>query len=103
MSDFASPWGTEIVTARVLGVRCKVFETRPHSLADLLVDASRFGDRPHVIQGERSLTFDQLLGATASFAAQLRSRYSLVRGDRVLLLGSNSIEWIVMFWTCVSQ
>ncbi|MDT5264612.1 MAG: steroid-24-oyl-CoA synthetase [Mycobacterium sp.] len=103
MPDLTAPWGTRIVTEQVLGVRCKVFEPRPRSLADLLVDADRFGDRRHVIQGERSLTFDQLLGATASFAAQLRSRYSLVRGDRVLLLGSNSIEWIVMFWTCVSQ
>ena len=103
MTDFASSWGTQIVTEEVLGVRCKVFEPRPRSLVDLLHDATRFGDRPHVIQGERSLTFDQLLGATASFAAQLRSRYSLARGDRVLLLGSNSIEWIVMFWTCVRQ
>ena len=103
MSDFASPWGTEIVTEQVLGARCKVFEHRPHSLADLLVDAHRFGDRLHVIQGERSLTFDQLLWATDSFAAQLHSRCSLARGDRVLLLGANSIEWIVMFWTCVRQ
>ena len=103
MSDFAAAWGTQIVTEQVLGVPCKVFEHRPRSLADLLVDAHRFGDRRHVIQGERSLTFDQLLWATASFAAQLRSRYSLVPGDRVLLLGANSIEWIVMFWTCVSQ
>lgn len=103
MSDFAGSWGTQIVTEQVLGVPCGVFERRPRSLADLLIYADRFGDRPHVIQGERSLTFDQLLTATATFAAQLRSRYSLVRGDRVLLLGANSIEWIVMFWTCVSQ
>jgi long-chain acyl-CoA synthetase len=102
-ADEAGVWGTRIVTERVLGTQCKVFERRPRSLADLLIDAHRFGDRPHVIQGERSLTFGQLLEATATFAAQLRSRYSLVRGDRVLLLGANSIEWVVMFWTCVSQ
>jgi len=103
MSDFAATWGTQIVTEQVLGVPCMVFERRPRSLADLLINARRFGDRPHIIQGERHLTFDQLLGATAAFAARLRSRYALVRGDRVLLLGANSIEWIVMFWTCVSQ
>jgi long-chain acyl-CoA synthetase len=103
MSDFASAWGTEIVTEQVLGAPGKVFECRPRSVADLLVNAHRFGDRPHVIQGELRLTFDQLLGATASFAKQLRARYSLTRGDRVLLLGANSIEWIAMFWTCVSQ
>jgi long-chain acyl-CoA synthetase len=103
MPELVGSWGTKVVTEQVLGAPCKVFESRPHSLAELLGNADRFGSRPHVRHGGRTLTFDDLSGATASVAEQLRSRYALVRGDRVLLLGANSTEWIIMFWTCVSQ
>lgn len=103
MPELVGSWGTDVVIEHVLGSPCKVFESRPRSLAELLGNAVRLGDRPYVIQGDRTLTFDALSGAMASFAEQLRSRHSLRRGDRVLLLGANSIEWVVMFWTCVSQ
>jgi len=103
MPDSALAWGTRIITEQVLGAPCQVFEHRPRSLSDLLTSAGRFGDRQHIVQGDRSLTFDEMLSTTATFAERMRSRYGLTRGDRVLLLGANSIEWIAVFWTCVRE
>ncbi|GAB3199077.1 class I adenylate-forming enzyme family protein [Nocardioides hungaricus] len=47
-------------------------------------------------QGERSLTWRQLDKAVQASARALLAR-GLVAGDRVMLLGENSVEWVVTF------
>ena len=50
----------------------------------------------------RILSYPDLWRRIASFAWHLRER-GIRRGDRLLLWGENEPEWIVAFWSCVSQ
>jgi long-chain acyl-CoA synthetase len=74
-----------------------VYTNRPGSTAELLLEARRWGDREFLVQGERRITTRGHEQAVARVAAQLRER-GIGRGDRVMLLGFNRIEWIVAFW-----
>jgi len=91
-------WGKEIGTEVVRGIRFRTYTERPRDIAVLLAFADRWGDRPHIVQGERVVTFAEVRRAAEAKAAQLALR----SGDRVLLLGFNSPEWIINFWACVT-
>jgi long-chain acyl-CoA synthetase len=90
-------WGRDVERADVDGHPCLVYSRRPHSVSGLLLDARRWGDREYLAQGDRRLTRAAHERAVARVAADLRAR-GVSPGDRVLLLGFNSIEWVVAFW-----
>ncbi|MFB9073440.1 class I adenylate-forming enzyme family protein [Citricoccus parietis] len=50
-----------------------------------------------LVQGDRRLTYADHEAAVARVANRL-SAYGITLGDRVMLLGFNSIEWYVSFW-----
>ena len=50
----------------------------------------------------RVLSYSDLWRRIASFAVHLRER-GIRKGDRLLLWGENGPEWVVAFWSCVSQ
>jgi len=62
--------------------------------------ANHWGTRPYIVQGDRLITFDALLKASAAKAQELRAA-GVGRGDRILILGWNSPDWILNFWACV--
>jgi long-chain acyl-CoA synthetase len=93
-------WGTDVVVEDVLGAPCKVFAPRPVHLGQLLAEADRHGRRAHLVAGDRRLGFDGLAPAVDRVAARLAAE-GLSPGDPILLLGANSIEWIVAFWTAL--
>jgi acyl-CoA synthetase (AMP-forming)/AMP-acid ligase II len=97
----SAEWGTRIETAEYGGVRYRVYADRPRDVADMLSYASRWGDRPHIVQGDRVVTFAELTAAVAAKADEL-ARLRLRRGDLAMVLGFNSIEWVVNFWAIVS-
>ncbi len=76
---------------------------RPH-LATLLDDFRRHGDQravvAHIGNRRHSSTWAELAVLTARFAAEL-TRRDINAGDRVLLWGRNSAEWIAAFLGCV--
>jgi steroid-24-oyl-CoA synthetase len=90
-------WGRAVERATVAGHPCLVYSSRPRSVSDLLLDARRWGDREYLAQGGRRLTRAGHESAVARVAAELRA-LDVGTGDRVLLLGFNSIEWVVAFW-----
>jgi long-chain acyl-CoA synthetase len=90
-------WGREVERAEVAGHPCLVYSRRPRSVAGLLLDGRRWGDREYLVQGERRLGRVAFERAVARVAAGLRAR-GAGAGDQVLLLGFNSIEWLVAFW-----
>lgn len=100
MADTDAPdavvWGSDIVR-RDVGVRFLCYEPRRRHAADLLLDARRFADRVHLVQGDRRLTFADVDRASARVAAALAAR-GVRPGGRVLLLAANSPEWVVAFW-----
>lgn len=93
-------WGKEIATEVIGGIPYKMYTDRPHRVGDLLDFSLRWSSRPHIIHGERVLTFAELHSAVLSKADALSS-LGLKAGERVFILGWNSLEWVVNFWACL--
>ncbi len=81
----------ELITAEVLGCEVAVFAKRPRSLAELLANAGGHGDRPFLVDGDRSVTFAGL-GAELAGRASLLGAAGVGQGDRVLLAGRTSLD-----------
>jgi long-chain acyl-CoA synthetase len=92
----ADQWGTEI-RRRERGIPFRCYHPRPHHVLDLLDEARTWGDRDHLVQGGRRLTFQQATQAIERVASLLADR-GLGAGDRILILAPNSPEWVVTLW-----
>jgi len=93
----------ETVDDIVLGERMRVFKKRHRSLREMLALSAPFGDKEYVYFDDgRRLTFAQHLDVVGSVAAALRERYGIEPGDRVAILGANSLEWLLTFWATIS-
>jgi long-chain acyl-CoA synthetase len=95
-----APWGTRIVRSTGPGHPFLQYEVRRRRLPELLGDAARWGDRAHLVQGGRRLTYRRFLAAVETVAATL-ARRGVRPGDRLLLLAANSPEWVVTFWAAL--
>ena len=93
----AVSWGATTTRGRVRGFDCLVFSERPAGLDQLLDGVARWGDREYLIEGNRRITFDDLLCLVDAVASEL-GRQGVGPGERVLFLARNSIEWVVAFW-----
>jgi long-chain acyl-CoA synthetase len=85
----------------VLGHRMTVFRDRHRSLRSLLDASRQYGDRDYLVDGDRRISYAEHHAAVARVAAMLAGR-GVGKGDRVAILGRNSIEWVVTFWAAVS-
>jgi acyl-CoA synthetase (AMP-forming)/AMP-acid ligase II len=94
-------WGDQIAVELVNGVPYRMYTERPRRVEELLAFAARWGTRPHIIQGERVVTFEDLHQAVAA-KARVLADLGVRPGERVFLLGWNGPEWIVNFWACLS-
>ena len=96
MSGTAFEWGTEAARS---GGRIPFLQYAPrrHHVFDFVLDAERWRDRVHLVQGSRRLTFGELFVAAERVAGQLTT-HGLRPGDRMLLLAPNSPEWVTAFW-----
>ena len=101
MSAATPIWGDQIAVETLHGVPYRMYTERARRVESLLVYAERWGTRPHVIHGDRVLTFDELRRAVANKSRAL-ANLGVGHGDRVFLLGWNSPEWIVNFWACLA-
>ncbi len=100
--ESAAGWGSRVELAEVLGQPCRVHAERPTHLRELLALGARHGDRTHVVQGGRRLSFAELVTAADRVAGVLRAA-GAAPGDRVLLAGGNSAAWLVTFWACLGH
>jgi long-chain acyl-CoA synthetase len=96
-NDLVDAWGSEVAEVEVLGHPCLSFVKRRRHLADLLIDGRRFGAREYIVQGDRRVSFDQHEAAVRRAVGLLRER-GVGRGDRIMLLGANAVEWVVGYW-----
>jgi acyl-CoA synthetase (AMP-forming)/AMP-acid ligase II len=94
-------WGTEVAEVDLGGATFRMYTQRPRRLGGLLDYAARWADRPHIVQGERVVTFADVRAAAAAKATELAGQ-GIKPGDRVFLLGFNSPEWVINFWAIVS-
>ena len=87
----------ELVEQEVLGERMTVFRHRPENMTALLESAALFGERDAFVFDDERVTFAGYHGQVASMARRLSERHGIRKGDRVALLGSNSLGWVVAF------
>ena len=100
MQATTSAWGDQVASEVVNGIPYRMYTQRPHRLETLIPFACGWGDRPHVLQGDRSVSFAGMQRAIAAKARQLGAQ-GVAPGERVFLLGWNSPEWIANFWACL--
>jgi long-chain acyl-CoA synthetase len=90
-------WGSRVERSTVQGHSCLMYADRPRAVADFLLTARRWPDRELLVQGKRRLTARDHEVAVARVAGWL-SGHGVQPGSRVVLLGFNSVEWVVAFW-----
>ena len=74
----------EFVVEDVLGEPLAVFAQRPRSMREVMLNAAeRFGDDPYLVFPDATVTFAQLPGLVASYAAVLAEEHGVRKGDRV--------------------
>jgi acyl-CoA synthetase (AMP-forming)/AMP-acid ligase II len=93
-------WGDQVAVEVIDGVPYRMYTERPRRVDALFEFAARWGERLHIVHGDRAMTFDDVRHAVIAKAAEL-SVLGLKPGDRVFVLGWNSPEWIVNFWACL--
>src|SRR4051812_2113225 len=96
----------DLTEEEVLGHRMTVFRDRHRSLRSLLDASLEYGSRDYLVDGSadeggRRISFADHHTAVGRVAAWLADR-GVRKGDRVAILGRNSIEWVVAFWATVS-
>lgn len=92
----------ELCDEVVLGSPVRSFVRRPRSLVEIIERSRSFGAREFLVQGDQRMTFDEHAARVAEVAALLRARHGVGPGDRVAILGENSLAWIVAFFATVS-
>ncbi|MEW6471270.1 MAG: class I adenylate-forming enzyme family protein [Actinomycetota bacterium] len=102
MTLHLTQWGSEVVEGTVLGEPCRVFARRPTHLGQLVDESARHADRVHLVQGDRRMTFSELAEAARVVGTRLRAE-GAGAGDRIVLLGANSLDWVVTFWACLTN
>jgi steroid-24-oyl-CoA synthetase len=100
MSSATEAWGDRIAVETLRGVPYRMYTQRPQRVEGLLAFADRWGARPHIVHGDRVVTFAELRLAVAAKAREL-ARLGVKRRDRIFILGWNGPEWIVNFWACL--
>jgi hypothetical protein len=95
-SSGAANWGDQIAVETLGGIPYRMYSERPRNVADLLALAERWGGRPHIIQGDRVFSFNDLLAAVRAKTAALID-LDVKRGDRVFILGWSSPEGVLNF------
>ncbi len=93
-------WDKTIAVALIRGVPFRMYTNRPHRISQLLPLAAAWGDRPYIVQGPRSVSFTQLLNASAAKARAIADA-GVTRGDRVMILGWNGPDWVLNTWACI--
>ena len=71
------------------------FVRRERSLRDLIERSARRGDVEFLVQGERRLSFARFAAQVRGTSRALVDRAGLAPGDRVAVLGANSIDWLL--------
>jgi long-chain acyl-CoA synthetase len=94
-------WGDTVARSESGGIPFLMYEPRRRRVPELLDDAARWGLRPHLIQGDRNLSFDDCFAAIDAVGEHLRS-LGVGIGDRVLVLAANSPEWVISLWAGLS-
>lgn len=101
--DFVSQLAEEIIWSKDTTVELvenrwqRVYAKRPRSVAEFLIDARRWSERIHAVQGGIRLTFADHEKAVALVADWMR-RNGVGQGTPIAFLARNRLECTIAFW-----
>ncbi|MEE9415288.1 MAG: AMP-binding protein [Acidimicrobiales bacterium] len=84
----------ELAVETIDGHQVRNFVNREPSIGSLVNTAAGHGEREFLIQGERRISYEQFAQMVWAATAELELR-GLKRGDRIAILGYNSIDYVV--------
>ncbi len=97
-SDLSGPGKPfEFTTARIGDVDLPVYKFMPPNITHTICQAKQFGAREFVVDGERRLTYADILGQAGGLARILTAQYHIGQGKRVAVAMRNSPECIVAY------
>jgi len=80
----------EVTEAEIGGVKQKVYVNAPPNIHSILfLAAAQFPDRDYIVYQDERVTYTAMLRAVEHFAAVLRDRYGIRKGDRVGIIMRN--------------
>ncbi|MGF3052740.1 class I adenylate-forming enzyme family protein [Microbacterium sp. YY-03] len=92
----------EVRTETVLGHPANIFHNQTMTLGEMLEESIRFGNEEYLVAGDLRLTYAEHRNRARATAALLRDTYGVKHGDRVMILGHNSADWLLAFWAITS-
>lgn len=97
--DLTAPDGPYPLTEAIVGdQRLTVFNRSPFTLAEAFLATRDFGDAEALVYRDERYTYRQQWSLVMRLARQLRQRYGLVKGDRVVVSMRNFPEWSFVLW-----
>lgn len=89
-----SAWGDEVVNGHHGRHPGLVYRQRPHTFTELFGGVERWEQRTFLAQSDRRISFGQFFAAVRTARERLAA-LAITPGDRVMLLGYNSPEWVL--------
>ncbi|MCP4048968.1 MAG: acyl--CoA ligase [Gammaproteobacteria bacterium] len=98
IAGLTSPEGPFPVLEKVIdGSTRKVFGGLPDNLRDYYASVAGYTDKDCLVDGERRLSFSDVLQQSASLSHVLVDQYGVQKGDRVAIAMRNAPEWCISF------
>lgn len=92
-------WSHKTEPELVGTVSFRMYPRRPRHLREVLQLGRHWGGQTYMVQQDRAISYEGLLAGASTKAAMLAER-GVKPGDRILILGWNSPDWILNFWAC---
>lgn len=88
-----------IIEETINGVTVNVYADRPKTVIETLQNsAQRFPDKVALVMGNERITYGELNRRVNNMAYALRTRYGVKKGDRVALLLTNGIPFVITLY-----
>ncbi len=93
----------ELADAEINGVKLKIYANAPPTIRSILeMAAATWPDRDYLVYADERVTFRATMLAVQHFAAVLRDRFGVKKGDRVAVIMRNYPQWPVAFFAAAS-
>ncbi|RZT14319.1 acyl-CoA synthetase (AMP-forming)/AMP-acid ligase II [Mycobacterium sp. BK558] len=92
-----APWSADVDQGSYAGHPGLLYRHGPRTFAELVAGTRRWTDRDFLVHGERRISYAHFRAALSRAVEQLTAR-GIGVGDRVMVFGYNSPEWVLALW-----